>query len=78
MTDTFPHFYVSEPPENIEDLSPVYYKVTGYGPDGQVFWRRESMDRSKEDTFYDLFLEEKNGFGLERVEKCDTPWRNSD
>lgn len=74
MSDTFPEFYVSRPPEDADDLAPVYYKVTGYDPDGHVFWQRESMSRPKEYTFYDLFLEEKGGFGVERCEKSETPW----
>jgi hypothetical protein len=70
----FPEFYVSYPPEDSDDLAPVYYKVTDYDPEGHVFWQRESMSRPREDTFYDLFLEEKNGFGVERIDKSETPW----
>jgi len=74
MTGYFPEFYVSYPPEDVDDLAPVYYKVTGYDPQGHVFWQRESMNRPKEGTLYDLFLEEKNGFGVERIDKSETPW----
>lgn len=71
----FPEFYVSYPPEDSDDLAPVYYKVTGHdGEAGHVFWQREGMNRPREDTFYDLFLEEKNGFGVERCDKSETPW----
>lgn len=69
----FPEFYVSRP-EDSDDLVRVYYKVTDEDPEGHVFWRRENSTRSRETTFYDMFLEEKNGFGLERVERGETPW----
>lgn len=74
QSSVFPEFYVSYPPEDSKDLGPVYYKVTGYDPNGKVFWQREKMSRPRKDTFYDLFLEEKNGFGLERCDKSETPW----
>lgn len=74
MPDMFPEFYVSRPDADSEDLGPVYYKVTGPDPDGHVFWRRRGDERSKEGTFYDLFLEEKYGFGIEEVNKSETPW----
>lgn len=69
----YPEYYISRPPDE-ENLSPVYYKVTDTDPDGHVFWRRKGMSRSKETTFYDLFMEEKNGYGVERVPKDVTPW----
>jgi len=72
--DYFPEFYVSYPPEDSDELGPVYYTVTGYDPDGHVFWRNKGHTRSKETAFYDMFLEEKNGFGIERCDKEDTPW----
>lgn len=72
--DFFPEFYVSYPPEGSDDLGPVYYKITGYDPDGHVFWRNKGHERSKETTFYDLLMEEKNGFGIERIDKEETPW----
>jgi hypothetical protein len=74
MTENFPEFYVSRPPEDAEDTEAVYYKVTEADPDGHVFWQQQSMARPKEDTFYDLFLEQKNGFGVTRIEKSETPW----
>lgn len=72
----FPEFFVSYPPEGIDDLGPVYYKITSRDPEGHVFWRREGHDRSKEGSFYDLFMEEKNGFGIEMIDKSETPWAN--
>jgi hypothetical protein len=74
MTNRWPEYYVSKPPEDADDLTPVYYKVTGKDPDGHVFWRRESMSRPKETSFYDLLMEERGGFGLELVSVDETPW----
>jgi hypothetical protein len=74
-TESFPEFWVSEPPADSAGLRPVYYKVTGSDPGGRVFWSREGSGVEHEGTFYDLFLEAANGFGVRR---CgiheDTPW----
>jgi hypothetical protein len=76
MSD-FPEFYISRSPEGADTVTPVYYKVTGADPDGHVFWRNPGDERSKEGAFYELFLEEKNGFGVSSVDKGETPWSDS-
>jgi hypothetical protein len=67
----FPEFFVSQPPHR-DTLTPVYYKVMS--PRGPVFWRREGDDTGRETTFYDMMMEEKNGFGVQKVGKEYTPW----
>mgnify|MGYP006282482705 CR=1 FL=1 len=67
----FPEYYVSHPPHR-DTLTPVYYKVVS--PEGPVFWRREGDDTGRSTTFYDLLMEEKNGFGINKTYKQYTPW----
>lgn len=70
----FPQYFVSQPPHR-DDLTPVYYKVES--PFGPVFWRRKGDTVGRETSFLDLFLEEKDGFGVNRLDKEYTPWTNS-
>lgn len=70
QSDWFPMYFVSMPPHR-DTLIPVYYKV--YTPTGPVFWRREGDDESRETTLLDMFMEEKNGFGVQEVDRCDEP-----
>ena len=71
IEEWFPEYYVSQPPHR-DTLTPVYYKVVS--PDGPVFWRRQGDETGRTTTFYDLLMEEKNGFGLNRVDEEYTPW----
>lgn len=67
----FPKYFVAHPPEH-DNLTPVYYKITG--SNGPVFWRHEGDDRGREVGFFDLLMEEQNGFGLVKVSEDSTPW----
>lgn len=71
MTEWFPVYYVSQPPHR-DELTPVYYKVVS--PRGPVFWRRRGDDSGRETTLYDVLMESKNGFGVQRLDKEYTPW----
>lgn len=70
----FPKYYVSRPPDDLGDAGPVYYKLLS--PDGPVFWRKQGDDAGRELSFYDLLMEEKNGFGIDELDKGETPWGN--
>ena len=73
--ELFPQFYVSRPPKDIDDLAPVYYRVLN----GVLTeWMRESMDEPKKDTIYDLWMEDRSGFGVERIDEEDTPFPDYD
>lgn len=73
--DWFPEYFVSQPPHR-DTLEPVYYKIMS--PEGPIFWRNEGDDVSRRTTLYDLFMEDRNGFGVQKVDKEYTPWADSE
>jgi hypothetical protein len=67
----FPKYFVTQPPHR-DTLEPFYYKIVS--PDGPVFWRKEGADSGKQTSFYDFYMEEASGWGVNELDKQYTPW----
>ena len=71
MTKTHDEYYVSEAPEDADGAQKVYWRVLN--KETAQVWP-EDADHWEPAYIHDLWMEDRNGFGLENVLKRETPW----
>lgn len=66
----WPEFYKTTPPATRDDVRPVYFMVFAAG----AFVAGEGDERHESISIYDIWMEDRNGFGVEKVSREETPF----